>query len=61
MFNKGQKVTYKTDYKTEKGIVKSMSGPEHAFVVYHCGGDWDNYENYTGARTRVVDLVKGWD
>ena len=55
----GDKVTYKTLFKTEKGIIKSMSNG-YAFVVYHCGGDWDNYQNYTAARTEVTDLVKGW-
>jgi transcriptional antiterminator len=55
----GSKVTYKTPHKTEKGIVKSIPDKEHAFVVYHCGGDWNNYENYTAARTRISDLKLG--
>lgn len=58
----GQKVTYKTSYKEEKGIVKSLShDEEYAFVVYHCGGDWENYQNYTAARTRFKDLKEGWN
>lgn len=60
IFEKGQKVTYKTEFENEKGIVKSMSGPDHAFVVYHCNNDWDNYEDYTGARTKLIDLEEGW-
>lgn len=55
----GQKVTYDTPYKKEKGIVKSLD-EEYAFVVYHCGGNWDDYENYTAARTNLKDLKKGW-
>lgn len=56
----GQKVTYVTPYKKEKGIVKSLSSEGYAFVVYHCGGDWEHYSSYTGARTRIEDLEKGW-
>lgn len=56
----GQKVTYTTDYKTEKGIVKSVQNEDYAFVVYHCAGNWDNYQNYTAARTRIEDLEPGW-
>lgn len=57
----GDRVTYSTSYKKEKGIVKSLcEDKDYAFVVYHCGDDWDNYFNYTGARTRIVDLVSGW-
>lgn len=56
----GDKVTYVTEYKQERGIVKSVSDSDHVFVVYNCGNDWENYKNYTAARTRIVDLVKGW-
>lgn len=56
----GEKVTYVTPHKTEHGIVKSISDSKHVFVVYHCGGDWDNYQDHTGARTEVKDLVLGW-
>lgn len=61
MFEKGQKVTYKTKFYKEHGIVKGMSGPEHVFVVYNCNEEWDNYENYTGERTRNKDLIEGWE
>lgn len=58
----GQKVTYAPDYgKEEKGIVKSLSNENYAFVVYHCGGNWKDYENYTAARTRIKDLKEGWE
>jgi hypothetical protein len=60
MFNKGDKVTYVTPYKKERGIVKRVSDDKHTFVVYHCGGEWDKYDDYTAARTENKDLVKGW-
>lgn len=56
----GDKVHYFTPYKTENGIVKSMPDFEFAFVVYNCAGEWDNYQNYTGARTAKHDLREGW-
>ena len=58
---KGMKVTYVTPHKIETGIVKSIADENHAFVAYNCNNDWDNYENYTAARTRLEDLRKGWD
>ena len=60
MVKKGDKVTYKTEHKTEQGIVKRVIDKEYAFVVYHCGGDWENYEEYTAAKTRIEDLQLGW-
>lgn len=57
---KGMKVTYCPSHGAkEHGIVKSFND-EIAFVVYKCGGEWDNYENYTGAATNISDLKKGW-
>lgn len=56
----GDKVTYLTNYKKEKGIVKSISDNDNTFVVYNCNDDWDNYSDYTAARTRNQDLTKGW-
>jgi hypothetical protein len=56
----GERVTYITPYETEIGIVKSISDEEHVFVVYNCGGDWDNYRDYTAARTKISDLKHGW-
>ena len=58
---KGDKVTYHSFEKREKGIVKSISDEKHVFVVYHCNNEWDNYENYTATRTCIDDLTKGWD
>ena len=56
----GDLVTYVTPFKKERGIVKSLSDDNHVFVVYHCGGDWQNYKDYTAARTAITDLKKGW-
>lgn len=46
----------------ENGVIKSYCEGdfEHVFVVYHCGGEWDNYQNYTAAKTHVRDLFDGW-
>ncbi len=57
----GDKVTYITSFEKEKGIVKSIRDQEYVFVVYKCGGDWDNYAEYTGARTNKDNLVLGWE
>ena len=57
----GDKVTYVTPYKQEHGIIKGRCEDlECVFVVYYCGEDWDNFMDYTGASTRIIDLVKGW-
>ena len=55
----GMQVTYNSGYKDpEKGIVKRHDeGEDHAFVVYNCGGDWENYREYTGASTPVSKLT----
>ena len=57
----GDRVTY-VPYvgKQERGIVKSISDEDHVFVVYHCADEWDNYQDYTAARTRIEDLRMGW-
>jgi len=39
----------------EKGRIKSWN-EEWIFVVYHCAGEWDNYQDYTAAATRAEDL-----
>jgi hypothetical protein len=58
---RGDRVTYVSVGKVEVGIVKSLcDDPDFVFVVYHCGGDWEHFDNYTAARTRIGDLVLGW-
>ena len=59
-YKPGDHVTYVTPVNTERGIVKSVPDDEHAFVVYNCAGEWDRYQEYTAARTRVDDLKPGW-
>ena len=63
----GDKVCYQPDHykesgKYENGVVKLI--PEESLdslrVVYNCGGDWNNYMNYTSALTNVRDLELGW-
>lgn len=63
----GDKVYYQPDHykdedEYENGIVKEV--PEHSLdsvrVVYNCGGDWNNYKDYTSALTNVRDLYLNW-
>lgn len=58
----GDKVTYVPIADSlEKGIVKSMcEDHQYVFVVYKCADDWNNYQDYTGQRTDINDLIKGW-
>jgi len=46
----------------ENGIIKSIHQLQVGFVyvVYKCGGDWDNYMDYTGALTEIKGLEEGW-
>lgn len=61
----GDKVHYVpshlSDEHFENGIVKELGYVNgHVRVVYNCGGDWDNYQNYNSSLTRVDDLREGW-
>ena len=57
--NIGCKVTYIP--KQEAGIIKEICKDGiNVFVVYNCTKDWNNFRNYTGARTPLSDLRKGW-
>jgi hypothetical protein len=51
----GRWVYYKTEYKNEKGRIKSWND-KYVFVVYTCAGEWDNFQDYTGNATRPEDL-----
>lgn len=46
----------------ENGLVKEI--PNHTNtevrVVYSCGGDWDNFMNYTSALTPISKMGMGW-
>lgn len=62
---KGSKVhyiPYKYCYSTqyENGIVKEVVNDHEVRVVYHCAGEWENYENYTSALTDIKYLRLGW-
>lgn len=62
-FTKGQKVSFIPHDKAEPepGKVKSLhKDGVHAYVVYHCSGNWDRYELYTGQLTPLKSLVPGW-
>ena len=65
LYEVGDKVHYIRDKspfpKAENGIIKNFgSEPTKYFVVYNCGGEWDNYKEYTAALTDGNDLKKGW-
>jgi hypothetical protein len=51
----GREVIYKTEYKEEKGLIKSWNDI-FIFVVYNCANDWKNFMNYTGCATKPSDL-----
>ena len=42
--------------KIEQGRVKSWNN-EFIFVVYNCGGEWQTFQNFTGAATKPKDLI----
>jgi len=54
----GDKVTYEPT--SEHGIVKDVTQHGQAFVVFNCGGDWENYRNYTASFCSNKDLALGW-
>jgi len=62
----GDKVHYQpshnSEFNWENGIVKEV--PEDSLVyirvVYHCNGEWEDYQNYTGQSTNIRDLHEGW-
>lgn len=63
-FYPGDKVHYQPEHygdRFENGIVKEVrQGDNGCFVVYNCGGNWDEFENYTAAKTDYRDLKRGW-
>lgn len=60
IFNAGDFVHYTPMYgRKENGRIKSIK-KGIAFVVYHCNGEWERYEEYTGASTELNQLSKGW-
>ena len=59
----GDKVTYTSPHGTkENGIIKNFNDSRtYVWVVYKCNNDWDNYQNYTGQCTNILDLELGWN
>ena len=60
----GDKVTYVPEHGNfEEGIIKEMHPAmnDHAWVVFHCNNDWNDYKNYTGQLTSLTYLRKGWN
>lgn len=59
----GDKVIYTAPYgEKENGIIKSFNDSKtFVWVVYDCNNDWDNYQNYTGQCTNILDLELGWN
>ena len=58
-FYVGEKVHY-VNHGCSNGIVKEVTDHEYVRVVFNCGGDWENFQNYTGAMTPVRNLYRGW-
>ena len=46
----------------ENGVVKEVRADvdDAVWVVYNCGGEWHRYQEFTSAKTRLIDLVAGW-
>lgn len=60
-FREGDKVTYVTKHKKEKGIVKSLAKDNnHVFVVYHCDDRWEDFKDFVAEYTHIDDLKEGW-
>jgi hypothetical protein len=56
----GDFVHYTPDHgPKENGRIKTI-GKEFASVVYKCDGEWELYMEYTGARTELSRLSRGW-
>ena len=52
----GRWVIYKTEFENQRGRIKSWND-KWIFVVYHCAGEWDRYQDYTAAATKPEDLM----
>lgn len=52
----GDKVTWKG---IENGMIKKIDQSK-VWVVFNCGDDWKNYQNYTAALCNIRDLTPGW-
>jgi len=53
----GRWVYYTGGYgANQKGRIKHFNG-DWVFVVYKCAGDWNNFQDYTAARTHRKYLI----
>ena len=53
----GRWVLYTGGYgPNQKGRIKHFDG-DWVFVVYKCGGNWNNFQSYTAARTNRKYLI----
>lgn len=52
----GKWVIYKDNNTYQKGKIKSWND-KYVFVVFHCGNDWRNFQNYTAVATDPLDLA----
>lgn len=44
----------------ENGIVKSIQDENHCFVVFHWDKRPEEYQNFTGQKTKIKQLQLGW-
>lgn len=60
----GDKVCYTepNSKKTQNGKIKEIPDFTNSAVrvVYNCGGDWANFQEYTSQLTDIKDLTLGW-
>lgn len=62
----GDKVCFQPPYykedQWENGVVKEIPDEYTSYVrvVFKCGKDWKNYQNYTSVLTHCRDLQLGW-
>ena len=54
--------THYAQSEWENGIIKEIRAErlDGVWVVYNCAGNWDRYQEYTGALTNLRDLKLGW-
>lgn len=51
IFKVGAYVIYYPGYGPPQfGRIKELNG-DHAYVVYNCDKEWDNFQDYTGIKT----------
>jgi hypothetical protein len=56
----GSEHTLKSIDLKEHGRVKKVTD-KLVYVVFNCGGDWENWMAYTGIGVHPAELVKGWE